>query len=92
MADNESNEIAKAQKGEIPKLSPIVQSEYFRKQNMSHVEWMDCNEYKLSELWNAMNTYISDSNRHMLDKCTYPIFCEFVARNTTMVPEYRDDC
>jgi len=78
-------------RGEIPKLNPLVQSEYFRKQDMTPEEWMDFNEYHLSDLWNAMNNYISDSNRQMLDKCTYPQFCQFVALNTTMTPEYRDD-
>jgi len=89
MSGNFSNEDKMG--SEIPKLNPIIQSEYFRNQTVTQVEWMDSNEYYLSDLWYAMNTYISDSNRHVLDKCTYPMFCEFVAKNTTLTSESRDD-
>lgn len=79
-------------KGEIPKFRPIVQSEFFRRNHITPEEWMDYNEYNMSSLWNHMNTYISDSNMLLLDKCTYPTFCEFVSKNTTLRPECRDEC
>ena len=45
---------------------------------------MDNNEYYTHSLWTALQNYIDDSNRIVLDKCTYPQFCEFVAKNTTI--------
>lgn len=77
-------------KGVIPRFRPIIQSEYFRRKHITMEEWMDCNEYSMSSLWHFMNNYISDSNMELLDICTYPAFCEFVAKNTTLRPECRD--
>lgn len=78
-------------KGEIPKRRPVVQSDYFRRKHITPEEWMDHNEYNMSSLWYHMNNYISDSNMLLLDRCTYPTFCDFVSKNTTLRPECRDE-
>jgi len=77
---------------EIPKLREPVQSEYYRRNTMTTEEWMDTNEYYLSDLWNSLNNYIDHSNKsgQILDKCTYPLFCDFIAKHTTITSESRE--
>ena len=73
MSDTDKND-------EIPKLG----IHHHRKKQVSTITWMDNNEYYTHSLWTALQNYIDDSNRIVLDKCTYPQFCEFVAKNTTI--------
>jgi len=80
-----SNDNTSTKTKEIPKLRQPVQSEFYRRNVMTPEEWMDVNEYYLSDLWNSLRNYIEHTNKNgqILDKCTYPVFCEFIATNTT---------
>jgi len=46
---------------------------------------------EISELWRSMNNYLEHNNIHMLDKCTYTVFSEFVSLYTTPPPKYEEE-
>ena len=55
---------------------------------ISRHEWEHDNEFDISDLWNSLNNYLKHNNLHMLDKCNYTIFSEFVSLHTTPPPKY----
>ena len=57
---------------------------------ISRHEWEHDNEMEISELWRSMNNYLKHNNIHMLDKCTYTVFSEFVSLYTTPPPKYEE--
>jgi len=57
---------------------------------ISRQEWEHDNEYEISDLWNSLLNYLKHTNVHMLDKCNYTTFSEFVSLNTTPLPKYEE--
>ena len=63
----------------------------YKRVEISRHEWEHDNEMEISELWRSMNNYLKHNNIHMLDKCTYTVFSEFVSLYTTPPPKYEEE-
>ena len=50
-------------------------------------QWLSQNEMAISDLWEAMGSYLHHNNSFLLDKCDYVTFCDFVGNNSTHFDE-----
>lgn len=68
----------------LPPFIPPPQNVGRKKRVWTTEEWLDSNEYFVSDMWYYLHNYIQDSNVVALDRCKYTDFCQFVADNTTL--------
>jgi len=68
--------------------SSLTEEDDYKAVEISRHEWEHDNEFEIHDLWNSLNNYLKHNNLHMLDKCTYVIFSEFVSLHTTPPPKY----
>ncbi|AAR26915.1 FirrV-1-B40 [Feldmannia irregularis virus a] len=72
----------------VPKIPPFkattLQS-YTRRRHgrVSEQEWLDANEYFLSDLWYSFEKFAKECNPFVLDQCRYTDFCNFIAKHST---------
>lgn len=68
----------------IPKLLPPCQN-YSRSKDgtVGREEWLSINEVNISDMWEGLRSYLTHCNSHLLDRCTYVDFSDFVARYST---------
>lgn len=73
----------------IPKLSPPCQN-YSRAKDgkVGREEWLSINEWRISDFWESLRSYLRDTNTTILDRCTYVDFSDFVADYSTHFAEY----